>query len=212
MGRRGLSKEEFAKRKAFWTDLITKQRASGMSINAFCKENGVHPSKFYEWRSIIFGYVSSKSGTNCPVITPNTLDGWAKLIREQKESGLTVGQFCANHRLDATVFERQISRLTKETAKNAYALGVIDVPAGESKAELKHHYKKAEERRAAEAKKEIASEPKSLLERGKEIVVEARVNAGKFNFTAKWGGFKIDGENVSVDEFKRVLDMMQGEI
>lgn len=37
-------------RKRYWRELIGRQRASGQSIAAFCRETGVSVASFYEWK------------------------------------------------------------------------------------------------------------------------------------------------------------------
>lgn len=37
-------------RKYYWRELIERQRSSGRSIAAFCRESGVSVASFYEWK------------------------------------------------------------------------------------------------------------------------------------------------------------------
>ena len=37
-------------RRDYWRELIEKQSASGLSIIAFCEQEGVHTTSFYSWR------------------------------------------------------------------------------------------------------------------------------------------------------------------
>jgi len=37
-------------RKRYWRELVERQRASGRSIGAFCRETGVSVASFYEWK------------------------------------------------------------------------------------------------------------------------------------------------------------------
>jgi hypothetical protein len=38
-------------RRRFWRDLIERQRKSGESIAAFCRDRGVSAASFYHWRA-----------------------------------------------------------------------------------------------------------------------------------------------------------------
>lgn len=38
------------RREPFWRDLITRQRRSGQSIAAFCRDHGVSQPSFFAWR------------------------------------------------------------------------------------------------------------------------------------------------------------------
>ncbi len=42
--------ERWAGRREYWQDLMNRYEGSGMSIAAFCKEEGVHATSFYSWR------------------------------------------------------------------------------------------------------------------------------------------------------------------
>ena len=44
---RGSSK---ASRPAFWQEVVTRQRASGLSIKAFCEREGVSYQSFFIWK------------------------------------------------------------------------------------------------------------------------------------------------------------------
>jgi transposase-like protein len=37
-------------RSAYWRERIAEQERSGMSVQQFCKENGVTEQSFYVWR------------------------------------------------------------------------------------------------------------------------------------------------------------------
>ena len=37
----------------FWHMVITSQRASGLTVQAFCDQEGISPSSFYRWRKIL---------------------------------------------------------------------------------------------------------------------------------------------------------------
>lgn len=39
-----------AERRKFWSELIARQKQSGKSVEAFCRENGVGSPLFYTWR------------------------------------------------------------------------------------------------------------------------------------------------------------------
>jgi hypothetical protein len=43
-------REGQAERRRFWTELIAGHRQSGMTVEAFCQENGVGSPSFYAWR------------------------------------------------------------------------------------------------------------------------------------------------------------------
>ena len=47
----GMTKREGqADRRKFWTELITRHKQSGKTVEAFCQENGVGSPSFYGWR------------------------------------------------------------------------------------------------------------------------------------------------------------------
>lgn len=39
-----------SEREAYWREVIWDQAASGLSISAFCRERGVSPASFFDWR------------------------------------------------------------------------------------------------------------------------------------------------------------------
>lgn len=188
-----------------WRRLIAEMENSGKTMTKFCEDTGIRLQLMSRWRKKLGGGLSQYQQDQMKIRAY-----WENHIRTQKESGMSARQYCIANRLSEGAFYKHRKQLTKETAKNAYALGVIDAPAGESKAELKHHYEKAEERRAAEAKKEIAPEPKSLLERGREIVVEAKIGQKGIDASVVWGNIKVDARDVSLDEFQKILEAMRG--
>lgn len=39
-----------AKRERYWRDVLARQRRSGLSVAAFCRQHEVSPAVFYAWR------------------------------------------------------------------------------------------------------------------------------------------------------------------
>ena len=39
-----------SERARYWREVIRDQAASGLSISAFCRERGVSPASFFDWR------------------------------------------------------------------------------------------------------------------------------------------------------------------
>ena len=42
-------------KESYWRGLIAAQGASGLSVSAFCRREGISPSSFYRWRRILAG-------------------------------------------------------------------------------------------------------------------------------------------------------------
>lgn len=42
--------ERSSERARYWREVIRDQAASGLSIAAFCRERGVSPASFFDWR------------------------------------------------------------------------------------------------------------------------------------------------------------------
>ena len=55
-----------------WTELIKEQKASGMKVNAWCKERGIGEGQFYYWqkqvRQTLLDSVSSPDGDNAALV------------------------------------------------------------------------------------------------------------------------------------------------
>jgi len=48
-GKKGAAKR-WAHRWRYWSALMARQRASGLSVEVFCAQEGVHRSSFFSWR------------------------------------------------------------------------------------------------------------------------------------------------------------------
>ena len=57
-----------------WTELIKEQKASGMKVNAWCKERGIGEDQFYYWqkqvRQTLLDSVSPLNGDNAALVSP----------------------------------------------------------------------------------------------------------------------------------------------
>ena len=45
-----MSRRQTGEREAYWQGVIEKQRTGGLSIAAFCREEGISPASFFAWR------------------------------------------------------------------------------------------------------------------------------------------------------------------
>ena len=49
MGVQGGSKRD--ERKAYWRKVMEAFHASGETVRGFCRERGINPASFYQWRN-----------------------------------------------------------------------------------------------------------------------------------------------------------------
>ena len=56
MGRRASGE-----RRRYWRDVVARQRRSGLSVAAFCRQHEVSPAAFYGWRRRLAGERSGRS-------------------------------------------------------------------------------------------------------------------------------------------------------
>lgn len=57
-----------AERTRYWTDIVERQAASGMSGRAWCRHHHVNPGRFYSWRrklaaSSAGGFIKLRTGS-----------------------------------------------------------------------------------------------------------------------------------------------------
>lgn len=75
-----------AERKRYWRDLIGRQRSSGQSIAAFCRETGVSAVSFHEWkRKLRRQTLSAHAEAEKTVFAP------VQIMPEQTASSMVLG-------------------------------------------------------------------------------------------------------------------------
>jgi transposase-like protein len=80
-----------------WAAIMTAYEASGNSIAAWCRENGMSTKTFY---SHIKKMRMSKSAA-----THRTHEEWSALIKEQRNSGLSRAAWCREHGINQKSME-----------------------------------------------------------------------------------------------------------
>lgn len=63
-------------RERYWRDALHKQRSSGQTVEAWCREQGVAKQSFYGWRRRLAEPVAAStpvSGASTPVALPVTI-------------------------------------------------------------------------------------------------------------------------------------------
>lgn len=73
-----------SKKEAFWKEQIALWQESGLSVRAFCKEQGIVETSFYAWRRelIIRARESGEAEAAAVAITPNSVkDGRGRNLR-----------------------------------------------------------------------------------------------------------------------------------
>jgi hypothetical protein len=48
-------------RRRYWRDVVARQRRSGLSVAAFCRQQQVSPAAFYDWKRRLAGEMTARS-------------------------------------------------------------------------------------------------------------------------------------------------------
>ena len=94
--------------KEEWLELIERQRASGLTIETWCKKNGINYSGMSDAGSRL-----RKLGMLKPLPKRTNAD-WLELVKLQRASGLTVEAWCEDQGINLHTMADRMSRLRKK--------------------------------------------------------------------------------------------------
>ena len=59
---------------ALWAERVSECRNSGLTVKAWCKENGVSEQTYYKWQKRVFDMVKGQHKTQFAEVTPISVD------------------------------------------------------------------------------------------------------------------------------------------